>query len=126
MFSIIDSSDGALKQADLCRMLEIKSSTMSTWKKTGKDPDAKYITRISEFLGCSVEFLLTGVESKKKEPVLKISENGREMLELYELLPEREQILLIGRLQEMTAPLLTNGKKPIKTAGPLSSEAKAV
>jgi len=33
------------------------------------------------------------------------------MLELYEKLPEREQLLLIGRLQEMTAPLLGEVKK---------------
>lgn len=44
-------------------------------------------------------------EETKKAPAPGMSENGREMLELYERLPEREQLLLLGRLQEMTAPV---------------------
>ena len=48
----------------------------------------------------------------KKEPAPGISENGREMLELYERLPERDQLLLLGRLQEMTAPLLSGAGEP--------------
>ena len=46
----------------------------------------------------------------EKEPVPEMSENGREMLSLYELLSEREQLLLLGRLQEMVAPMLGEGK----------------
>ena len=59
--------------------------------------------------------------SPKKAPAPGISENGREMLELYEKLPEREQILLIGRLQEMTAPLLGEVKKGGTTEAASSS-----
>ncbi|WP_278941428.1 helix-turn-helix domain-containing protein [Anaerotruncus colihominis] len=95
MFSMIDDSQGTLKQADLCRILEIKSSTMSTWKKTGKDPDAKYIARISNFLGCSVEYLLTGQDTEKA-PVPELSVNERDMLKYFKQLTEREQAILIG------------------------------
>ena len=43
------------------------------------------------------------------------------MLELYEKLPEREQLLLIGRLQEMTAPLLGEVKRAaLQRPGPLA------
>ena len=52
----------------------------------------------------------------KKEPVPGISENGREMLALYEQLPERQQILLIGRLQEMVEPLASPNEKDIAIA----------
>lgn len=57
----------------------------------------------------------------EKEPVPEMSENGREMLSLYELLSEREQLLLLGRLQEMVAPMLGEGK-----GAPQSSAGKAV
>ena len=73
--------------------------------------DARHIIPICKFLGCSVNFLLTG-EKEKKAPAIEISENGCEMLELYELLPERDQLLLLGRLQEMTAPLLSSKERP--------------
>lgn len=46
-----------------------------------------------------------------------MSENGREMLELYERLPEREQLLLLGRLQEMTAPVSGEVKGGSETGG---------
>ena len=46
----------------------------------------------------------------EKAPAPEISENGREMLDLYERLSEREQLLLLGRLQEMVAPMLGEGK----------------
>ena len=46
----------------------------------------------------------------EKEPVPEMSQNGREMLDLYERLSEREQLLLLGRHQEMVAPMLGEGK----------------
>ena len=46
------------------------------------DPPAKYIVLICEYLGCSLEYLLTG-QAADKAPVPGMSENGREMLELY-------------------------------------------
>ena len=49
--------------------------------------------------------------SAKKEPVPRISENGREMLALYEKLSERDQLLLLGRLQEMASPMLGDSRE---------------
>ena len=89
----------------LSKKLGVNTTTTTNWKQRGTDPPAKYIVPICEYLGCSIEYLLTGQETEKA-PVPGISENGREMLELYERLPERDQLLLLGRLQEMSAPLL--------------------
>lgn len=108
MFSELDQK--GLTAYALCKHLGVKTNTTTSWKQRGTDPPAKYIAQICEFLGCSLEYLLTGQEAEKA-PVPGMSENGREMLELYEKLPEREQILLIGRLQEMAAPLLGEVKK---------------
>lgn len=126
MFSMIDSSKGALKQADLCRILEIQSSTMSTWKRTGKDPDAKYIARISDFLGCSIEYLLTGqgVQDTKKEPIQEMSLDELEMLELFRTLPYKEQQRAIGRLQTLVE--VSKESSPQQATGGQSSGGKAV
>lgn len=65
---------------------------------------------LADFFGVSLDYLLCRSDERgggtKKAPALEISENGREMLELYERLPVRDQVLLLGRLQEMVAPLL--------------------
>lgn len=104
----------------LCQALKINTTTTTNWKQRGTDPPAKYIVSICEFLGCSIEYLLTGKETKK-DPFPDISENGREMLELYEQLPEREQFILLGRLQEMVSPLRNEGKKCAAIAPELST-----
>ena len=108
MFSLLDEK--GLSASGLCKVLGVGTNQTTNWKQRNTDPPAKHIILICEYLGCSLEYLLTGQEAEKT-PAPGISENGREMLELYEKLPEREQILLIGRLQEMAAPLLGEVKK---------------
>lgn len=85
------------------------TGSIGGWK-AGKWPNSEIVCKIATRLDVSCDRLLLGEETKKA-PAPGISENGREMLELYEKLPEREQVLLIGRLQEMTAPLLGENKK---------------
>lgn len=84
----------------LCKHLGVNTNITTSWKQRGTDPPAKYIAQICEFLGCSAEYLLTGQETKKG-PIPGISENGREMLELYEQLPERKQLEMIGYIRHM-------------------------
>lgn len=88
----------------LCKVLGITGTVTTNWKQRNTDPPAKYIVPICEYLGCSVEYLLTGQEAEKA-PAPGLTENGREMLELYDQLPEREQLILLGRLQEMVSPI---------------------
>ena len=126
LFEMLGDQRG--KQEQLAKYLGVAPTVLTNWKKRNTDPPAKYIAPICEFLGCSVSYFLTGSDTEpetKKAPALGISENGREMLELYEKLPEREQLLLIGRLQEMTAPLLGEVKKS-GVAEARSSGGKAV
>ena len=113
----------------LCKAIGLNTSATTAWKKNGTDPPAKYIAKISEFLGCSLSYLLTGEETEqetKKTPAPGISENGREMLALYEKLPERKQVLLLGRLQEMTTPLLDDCREKNKVSASGLSGEKAV
>ena len=93
-----------VRATEVCKALGINTSVTTGWKQRNTDPPAKYIIPICELLGCSVEYLLTGQEAEKA-PVPGLTENGREMLELYDQLPEREQLILLGRLQEMVSPI---------------------
>lgn len=113
LFAMLD--ERGLRASGLCKYLGITTNMTTNWKQRGTDPPAKYVIPICEYLDCSLEYLLTGEETKK-EPVPGISENGREMLALYERLPERQQILLIGRLQEMVEPLASPIEKDIAIA----------
>lgn len=91
------------------------TGSIGGWK-AGKWPNSEIVFKIATRLDVSCDRLLLGRETEKV-PVPGISETGREMLALYEKLPEREQVLLLGRLQEMTAPLLGEAKKGGQIAG---------
>lgn len=116
MFCLLDEKK--LSASGLCKVLGIGTNQTTNWKSRNTDPPAKYIIPICEYIGCSVEFLLNGEDTKNNQ-VPSMSENEQEMLELFQMLSERDQILLIGRLQEMTAPLLNNHKKGLDNVASL-------
>lgn len=91
------------------------TGSIGGWK-AGKWPNSEIVFKIATRLDVSCDRLLLGEETKKA-PAPGISENGREMLELYEKLPEREQLLLLGRLQEMTSPVSSEVKGGSEAAG---------
>lgn len=105
--SVIDNMLNLMKaldinQNELCDYLHIGTSTMSNWKTRGTDPPAKYIIPICEFLNVSPERLLTGNESTA-QAASELSENEQEMLELFEKFTDREQIKIIGKIEDLLA-----------------------
>ncbi len=93
LFSTLDEK--GLKAAGLCRVLGIGTNITTGWKQRNTDPPAKYIAPICEYLGCSVEYLLTGQDTEKA-PATELSVNERDMLKYFKQLTEREQAILIG------------------------------
>lgn len=118
MFAAIEAK--GLTAHGLAKVIGVGTNQTTNWKQRNTDPPAKYILPICEYLGCSVEYLLTGQEAEKA-PVPGLTENGRVMLELFNQLPERDQLLLLGRLQEMVSPI-SGGEKGAKTSPPSSAE----
>lgn len=52
--------DNGLAQKDLAEMLQTGTSTISNWIKRGTIPSADIAIKIAQFLGVSVEWLVTG------------------------------------------------------------------
>lgn len=81
---------------ELCERLQIRTSTMSTWKARTCDPPAKYMETIADFLGVSISYLLTGQE----EPVRKTTTPFEDkLLELFRSLPDDEKYEFMGELK---------------------------
>lgn len=91
IFDIIDHKN--LKTADLARKLNVQQSVISNWKKRNTNPPIEYALVICEFIGVSIEYLITGENNGN----LKLYE--KEMLKYYRQLPEQEQIRELGRLE---------------------------
>lgn len=68
-------------------------------KKT--DPPTKYLVQICEFLNVTLEFLLTGEESRSSYEIHMENANEAMMLNLFRMLTEKEQDRIIGRLENM-------------------------
>ena len=77
IFQIID--DKQLKTADLARLLNIKQSVLSNWKKRNTDPPMEYTLVICEFLGISVEKLITGKDGNE------LTTEEQQLLEAYRM-----------------------------------------
>lgn len=76
----------------------IKQASFTNWKK-GTQPTADKLIKIIEYLGVSPNELF-GYEA-----TYNLSENDKEMLELFQQLPEREQYKYIARLEDAVEKL---------------------
>lgn len=94
IFQIMDQKQK--RATDLCDVLQIRTSTMSTWKTRVNDPPAKYMKAISDFLGVSLDYLLTGEEAPVKKST---SSDEDDMLELYRLLPDSKKFEFKGEIK---------------------------
>ena len=71
----------------------IKQSTFGKWKK-GSQPTLDNIIKILNYFQVSPDILI-------KTKISIMSDNDKELLELFHQLPEREQIKLIGRVEDL-------------------------
>lgn len=71
----------------------IKQTTFLSWKR-GAQPSADKLIKMIEYIGVSPNELF-GYET-----TYNLSENDKEMLELFQQLPEREQYKYIARLED--------------------------
>ena len=82
IYQLLEEKD---KRANaLCEKLNIRTSTISTWKARTNDPPARYMETTADFFGVSPEYLMTGHEA----PVRKTTTREEDELpELFRCLP---------------------------------------
>jgi len=94
IYQLFDEKDK--KAYELCNKLNIRTSTMSTWKARTNDPPAKYMKTIADFFGVSLDYLMTGQDA----PVRKTTTPEEDqLLELYRALPENKKYEFVGELK---------------------------
>ena len=81
----------------LSKILDINQSTMSTWKKRDASIPSDYLEKIANYLGVTIEYLVTG---KEQEPYRYTTEEEDEVLRMLRELPIPEKYIFIGRLTE--------------------------
>lgn len=108
--NIIDlCSQKNITVSNLLERFSSSKSAMSAWKKGNISPDT--LVKIAGFFGVSLDYLFTG-----EEPEPPLTENERELLEVFRILDNREQLKLIGRIHEMYHIEISNEPVGIKVA----------
>jgi transcriptional regulator with XRE-family HTH domain len=86
-----------LSQRELARVLELDSSIISFWEKTGKIPRSEVLLPIAKALGVTVEDLLGETENKRTRPVA-----GGKLGQIFERaskLPRRQQQKIVELIE---------------------------
>ena len=73
-----------LTQKELAEDLELRRPTLSDWKKNGAVPAGDICIRIADYLGVSVEWLVTGKEAA-------LSSEERTLLKQWQVLSEEQK-----------------------------------
>lgn len=91
-------NDSGSSPTETLKKMGLSTSKLTAWKN-GSIPSGTILLLISEFFNVSVDYLLTGKE--KNSSTDNLSENEQEMLDVFSKFNDREQIKLIGRLEEL-------------------------
>lgn len=94
----------------LSEAVGVSRSVVNEWLHDRKRPSMENIISLAQYFSVTTDYLLC-VTNANKAPAPGLTENGREMLELFDQLSEREQLLLLGRLQEMVSPIQGDGQR---------------
>lgn len=82
----------------------ISDGLICYWKKGERIPNAENLVIISKYLDVSIDYLLTGKEPTQQtteQPSQQLTENEEDLLALLNGLSERNQIKLIGKVEEI-------------------------
>lgn len=93
----VELSQRNITQKDFANNIDVNEKTVSAWKKNNSLPPADKLSNISDCLGISLDFLLTGEEKKPS-----LSEDKVRLLEMYDMLTDMEKGEILGELKQMT------------------------
>ncbi len=89
-----------LSQQQLAKTLGIKQNTLSNYENGITQPDLNLIIKISDFFGCSIDYLL-GHQTKNTVYLDSLTENQKEAISLIKTLSDRETAKVIGYIERI-------------------------
>lgn len=89
------------KRADLVRATGISEGTVRGWIK-GAIPNAEAAYKVAQYLGVTVEWLVTGIDNKSENQNLKMySKQERELIEIFRHLDDRDKNAVLTLAQSL-------------------------
>ncbi len=94
LFELMGTQRG--RQEQLAAYIGVKPTTITNWKQRNSDPPAKLLIPICEFLGCSLNYLLTGEEKEDADAIRGISDDALKVGCLWDGLDEAGKAIILG------------------------------
>ena len=110
----VELSQKNIAQKDFANNIDVNEKTVSAWKRNNSLPPADKLSNISDYLGISLDYLITGQE--KSSPNLSADE--QELISYYKALPEKEKIRLISRAETL-AEMYSSANDQVKEPDPM-------
>lgn len=99
-------NENHLKTTEIKEKTGLSTGGFSDYENDKKLIGSKTLITLAEFYDIDINYILTGV---RKE--LELSLNEKELLEYFKLLPDREQIKFIGKIEEAAIKYKENNPK---------------
>lgn len=96
-----------LKMTEIKEKTGISTGGFSDYENDKKLVGSKTLIALAEQYDIDIQYILTGVRKEAKN----LTENEQEVLENFQVLPEREQIKLIGIVEEKARPYKNSSGK---------------
>lgn len=100
IFALLLEQKKTAKQ--LCEFVGISQASVSAWKTSGSYPSSKHVVRISEFLGVSPNYLLTGEDSPKPGTRILNEEYQKDVAQREFSNLTEDQVALINAYEKLT------------------------
>lgn len=91
---------GKRDQKELTDFLNLKKTAFTDWKSGKSNSYRKYLIEIAEFFNVSLDYLVYGKEDFQTTNEKELTENEQELLEIFNKFNEREQIKIIGKIED--------------------------
>lgn len=92
-------SEKQITRAELSRQTGIPVTTIKSWI-SGAIPNAEAAYKVAQYLGVTVEWLVTGIETNQTE-IKKYTEQERELIDIFRNLDERDKNAVITLAQSL-------------------------
>lgn len=89
-----------VKPTPFIKSLGFSAGNLKRWEN-GATVNSDILLAISKYFKVSVDYLLTGKESKSSSEIDLVNANETTMMNLFRMLSEKEQDRIIGRLENM-------------------------
>lgn len=90
----VELSQKNISQKDFAVEIDVNEKTVSAWKRNNSLPPADKLSKISDCLGVSLEYLITGSEKN-----ISLPEDEQKLIDQYNRLPPTEKIKLVARAE---------------------------